>query len=197
MTYLNSLTSKLYFILGISMFISTNINASTNFVAPEILEGNKSKTLNGTGYVFFTPSPITENFLKQECVPGAKILDIGTGFSNMPIVALKNASLEYWANDISKTHLDILLKKAQSEIPNQNLNNLTILEGKVPNILHSIQCKFDAILADKVIHFFTPDEIKDFISVSKLLLKKEGKIYIIVASPYSKRYKDILPDYLK
>lgn len=162
---------------------------------PEILEGNKSNTLNGTGYVFFIPSQISYKFLQQECVPGKKVLEIGAGFGDLPIEALQNGVSEYYANDISNEHLEILLRKVKLKVATR-MDNIKILSGKAPDILRSVSEKFDAILADKVIHFFTPNEIKKFLKQAKSLLKSGGKLYISVASPYSKKYCGVLNEYL-
>ena len=42
----------------------------------------------------------------------------------------------------------------------------------------------------------TPVEIVQFIDWVKKALKKGGKIYVVTASPYSKSYHKILPNYL-
>jgi ubiquinone/menaquinone biosynthesis C-methylase UbiE len=175
----------------------TNMTIAYEGLEPEILEGNKSGTLNGTGYVFFSLSPLTKIFLRDECLPSKRVVDIGTGFSEVPIIALQKSVLEYVANDISKEHLDILLNKAKLKVSSHSLNNLTLLPGKAPEILNNIERKVDAILADKVIHFFTPNEIKDFIIKSNAILKAEGKIYVTAASPYSKRYNQVLKQYVE
>lgn len=171
------------------------LSCARKIETPEILEGNKSHTLNGTGYVFFTPSQISREFLEIECTSGKRVLEIGAGFGDLPIEALKRGCSEYYANDISKDHLKILFHKAQQQVPDK-LENLKIISGKVPDILKRIDKKFDAIIADKVIHFFTPTEIIEFLELAKTLLRKNGKLYITTASPYSKRYNRIRDDYL-
>jgi len=170
-------------------------SCSSKMAIPEILEGNKSSTLNGTGYVFFTPSPISYEFLNSECVPRKSVLEIGAGFGDLPIQALKNGVQEYYANDISNEHLQILLDKVRTKVPDK-ITQLKIISGKAPEILKIIDKKFDAIIADKVIHFLTPEEIGEFLKLAELLLKENGKLYITAASPYSQRYKDILNEYL-
>lgn len=164
---------------------------------PEIMEGNKSPTLNGTGYIFFTISPVGKSFLEQECKPGKRVFEIGSGYNNIPIIALKNGVEEYVANDLSMDHLKILIKRVQQENQGSLIHNLFIMQGKAPSELPSIQHKYDAILMDKVIHFLNPDEISQLIEWSKAALKKGGRLYVTAASPYSKLYARLLPEYLK
>jgi len=141
-------------------------------------------TLNGTGYVFNIPTPMATIFLERECQKGKRVIDIGCGFSDIPIEAIKNGVSEYIANDISKDHLKILVKKAIDVFGKSNLTNLKVLHGQVPNVLGELQGKYDAIFADKVIHFFSPSEIRDFIHWAKNALNKNGRLYVTVSSVY-------------
>lgn len=189
-------------ILKISKFLSWSFflffchaNASEKLLEPDILEDNKSHTLNGMGYVFFTLTPLTRSFLEKECAPGKRLLEIGTGFSSVPIDAIQKGVSEYFANDLSKDHLEILLRKAEKYLSPLSLMNLKLLEGKTPEILSSLTGLFDAILAEKVIHFFTPSEIKTFIQFVQSHLREGGKLYITMASPSTKGYIKAQEDY--
>lgn len=162
---------------------------------PEILDGNKSVTLNGMGYVFFGASPICQKFL-DDCIEGKVVLDIGCGFSDIPLLALKKSITKYVANDLCLEHLDLLQQKIVSSYGNNFTAKLSLLHGKAPDVFKNIEDKFNAILADKVVHFLSPKEIDEFIISSKNLLAKDGKMYVTTASPYSVRYKTILKEYL-
>lgn len=183
---------KQLLLIGVIIMLSSCV---TKNETPEILEGNKSNTLNGTGYVFFTQSQISNKFLEEECLPGKVVLEIGAGFGDLPIKALEKGVDEYYVNDISYEHLQILLHKTQYQAP-YNIHKLKIISGKAPEVMRNIDKKFDAIIADKVIHFFTPHEIIEFLKLAKSLLKQNGKLYITSASPYSKRYSAVLNDYI-
>ncbi|MFN7038322.1 MAG: class I SAM-dependent methyltransferase [Alphaproteobacteria bacterium] len=183
------------------IFASEEISASQldlqTISAPELVTGNKSPTINGMGYIFLTISPIGEIFLKEEAQASKNLLEIGAGYNNIPIEALKRGVLQYTANDISKEHLNILAYRVKEQLGNAALKNLILIEGKAPTDLPIKKNEYDAILADKVIHFMKPEEIIRFIEWSKSALKKNGKIYITTASPYSKTYHKILPNYLE
>lgn len=160
-----------------------------NLPTPEIIEGNKSLTLNGMGYVFFTISPLSQLFLDE--VKDQRVLEIGAGYNDIPMQALKNGVSEYIANDLSPEHLEILYKKAAANIQANELSRLKLVAGKAPQILKELEGKFDAIIANLVMHFFTPQEIKEFIESCKAMLKTGGKIYISVASPCSRVFAGV------
>ena len=153
--------------------------------------------MNGMGYIFYTISPLGMAFLKNECNAEKCVIEIGSGYNNIPIEALKQGVAEYVANDISLEHLKILLNRAKQKISQEAFDHLFFIAAKAPDELPLQRQKYDAILIDKVLHFFSPQEINKFIQWAKISLKKEGKIYVTVASPYSKLYKSILPKYLE
>lgn len=176
-------------------FLTEEYLNAIDSVIPQTIAGNKSPTLNGTGYVFFTPSPLAQSFLQEECKPGKKVLDIGSGYNDIPLNAVKNGVGEYVANDICEEHLSILFKKLNLAGLSEE-KKLKFLLGKAPDILNQFENQFDAILADKVMHFFNPNEIKVFVELIKKSLKNNGKFYVTTASPYSPLYQEILPSYL-
>lgn len=153
---------------------------------PEKNQFGESPTLNGAGYVFFHITPIGKLFLNEECLPGKRVVDIGCGFSDIPIKALEREISEYTASDISEDHLKILVKKAGDIFGKDKLSKLKLLHGKAPNIMLRLHGKYDAIFADKVIHFFSPNEIEYFIELAKSFLVTKGRIYITATSIYSK-----------
>jgi DNA-binding transcriptional MerR regulator/predicted SAM-dependent methyltransferase len=165
---------------------------------PELLEGNKSPALNGTGYVYYTISPVGEDFLrdiKDGPAAGKNVIDIGAGYSNVPIEALKLGVSKYIANDISEEYLYLLVQRAKEVISEKALNNLMLIHGKAPHDLPLGANAYDAILAEKVMHFMTPSDIKAFLAWTHESLKPGGKIYVTVSSPYAKRYSGMLEEY--
>jgi ubiquinone/menaquinone biosynthesis C-methylase UbiE len=183
---------KEFLLAGIIMMVSS---CMSKIETPKILEGNKSHTLNGTGYIFFTQSKISNKFLEEECIAGKTVLEIGAGFGDLPIKALEKGVDEYYVNDISDEHLNVLSDKVRSQVPDK-INKLKMINGAAPGVMRNIDQKFDAIIADKVIHFLNPNEIIEFLTLAKTLLKENGKLYITSASPYSKRYNAMLGEYL-
>ena len=127
-------------------------------------------------------------------------MDLGAGYSNIPIIALKQGVDQYVANDISLDHLKLLVKRAKESLGDaaeEVLGRLALLHGKIPEDLPVSPETYDAILADKLIHFLKPEHIDRFIDQAKMCLKPGGKLYVTTASPYSHAYGTILPEYLE
>lgn len=187
-----------------SQAAAKEINPSCNMCnigapVPDIIAGKMSPALNGMGYIFYHNTPIVEDFIKNEAHSNKTLIEIGAGFSNITIDALKNGVGSYTANDISEEHLKILvsrIKQALGDEAGEKIKNLRLLRAKAPNELPEVHQYYDAILADKVMQYMSPDEIIRFIQWSKSALKKGGKIYVITASPYFMSYRQLFPEYL-
>lgn len=164
---------------------------------PDTMEGIKRPTLNGNGYVFYSISPMARTFLEEECKPGRSVIDIGSGYSNIPLEALKRGVSHYVANDIEQDHLIILGQRVKETLGENALKRLSLMRAKAPQELTLSPQKYDAILADKVVHFMKPYEILEFIEWSKSSLKRGGKMYVMTSTPYSTLYNKMLPEYLK
>lgn len=178
------------------------INPNDIYEAPilEIVGGNKSPTKNGMGYVFFIISPVGHAFIQNEAHPHKEVLEVGAGYSNIALEALKKGVGFYTVNDISEEHLRILISRIHQAFEGEahhKFQKMKFLCAKAPQELPNIQGKYDAILIDKVLHFMKPHEIIQFISWTKRALKEGGKIYVTTSSPYSKAYNKLLPNCIK
>lgn len=168
---------------------------------PEPIALNRFKTLNGFGFIFLTPSPMLIDFIENEARPGAVLMEIGAGFGNSPIEALKRNVDMYFANDISEEHLNILkarVLQACEMDKNIDLKKLQLLCGKSPDILPKMREYYDSIMIDKTLHFFNPDEVEAFLTWAHEALKAGGSIYILTISPYILSYQEkVLPFYMQ
>lgn len=166
----------------------------------EIVCGNKSPTLNGMGYTFFTLTPIGEMFITQEAHPYKTVLEIGSGYSNIAIEALRKNVGSFTANDLLEEHLHILITRIVKTFgvqASKRLKSLRLLCGKAPQDLPDVCMRYDAILIDKVLHFMMPDEIQELFGWVRKSLRNNGKLYITTTSPYSKTFHKLLPSYLQ
>ncbi|MBS0289533.1 MAG: class I SAM-dependent methyltransferase [Proteobacteria bacterium] len=189
----NHIIKKLNKVLEISA-VDVNVD---EVVSPEKVDRNRSPTLNGTGYIFYPLTPIGKAFVTNEAQKNKKVIEIGAGFSDLSIETLRKGILKYTANDMSEAHLKMLVKRVKETLSHDTLLSLTLIPAKAPQELPTAKQEYDAIIAEKVIHFMKPDEIIEFLNWCKMALKEGGKLYITVASPYSKAYQKMLPDYLK
>lgn len=168
---------------------------------PTQISLDRFKTLNGYGFVFLKPSPLLTDFIECEAHPGAVLIEVGSAFGNAPIEALKRGVEKYIANDLSQEHLDILKVRTQiashSDAP-IDLSRLELLPGLAPDVLPKLSNYYDAILIDKTLHFFTPDQVEEFILWAHKALKWDGHIYVLTISPYIGSYREkLLPVYMQ
>ena len=92
-------------------------------------------TLNQKGYVFMALSPVVNAFLEKEAKPDREVLEIGTGFSNVPLRALEKNVGHFTANDMSQDHLEILttrIKEFFGVKSQEKFEHLTLWRGKAP-----------------------------------------------------------------
>jgi hypothetical protein len=168
---------------------------------PQQISLERFKTLNGFGFVFLKPSPLLKDFIECEALPGAVLIEVGAGFGNAPIEALKRGIGRYVANDLSREHLDILQARVSEACRLDrriDSSRLDLLPGKAPDVLPKLSSDCDAILIDKTLHFFTPDEVEAFILWAHEALKLDGHIYVLTISPYITSYREkLLPVYMQ
>ena len=173
-----------------------NPSSSCQDITPPPLVGNKSPTLNGMGYVFYTISPMGEIFLKEEARPDRHVFEMGSGYGNIPLEALRKGSASYTAFDLSPEHLELLKQRILQTLGSDALERISFITGHAPQDLPQASHQFDAILIDKVIHFLSPEEIIQTLHWAKNALRPGGTIYTSTASPYSKHFsQDIRDDY--
>lgn len=170
------------------------LNQVNEIEIPQTLSLDRAATVNGYGYIFYKTSPLAERFI-QDADFGKRFLEIGAGFSNVTGQCLKRNVLEYIANDISLDHLKILthrLKKQFGSDAEQYLKNLLMLPANAPFELPEKSDHYNAILMERVLHFFTPAQADYFFEWCYTSLTRDGRLYILTISPYSSMYSSKL-----
>lgn len=160
---------------------------------PEVVTGGRAPTTNAMGYIFYELTPVAKEFISQEAKTGKSLFEVGCGFSNIPIAALKQEVTTYIASDLAEEHLALLVRRIQEIFgtdTHQKLSRLKFLQAKAPQELPTYNQEFDAIIIDKVLHFLTPEEIDAVIIWLQTSLKSRGKIYINLTSPNNRLYTD-------
>ena len=107
------------------------------------------------------------NFLKDRIKKKYQILDVGSGFGIFPF-EMKNRGFKVDCIESDKNMIEFLKKK-----------NLNLISNDIYKI-KKIKKKYDLITFNKVIEHFELNDIKKILKNYKLLLKKNGKIYIEV-----------------
>lgn len=187
------------------------LNTCNDSSLPQKLSLERFATLNGHGYIFWITNPIAQAFI-DHAGPQKRFLEIGAGFSQTTQQCLARKVSEYTVNDLSLEHLKILclhLQKTFGDKTADYLRHLSILPGRVPDVLTVKKDHYDAILLDKVFHFFAPTDAETFLAWAHEALKADGKLYIFTISPYcsgfnvgavyqeQKEKNDLYPGYIK
>lgn len=153
-------------------------------------ESGLTPTLNNMGYMFDDITEIGENFVRFSETCERPVLDIGAAYGVASLSALERGA-KVIANDLDARHLEIL----KSLTPEHLLPNLKIIPGRFPNAMNFNPETFDAILMSNFIHFLPEDEIVYGATLVHNWLAKDGKVFVLVGTPFVKMATKFLPVY--
>lgn len=147
------------------------------------------KTLNNMGYMTSTLDSYSEAFTDFASKQSGWSLDVGAAYG----IATKSAitkGAQIVANDICAEHLDIIeadigdkfgnsFRKAPGDFLNQKIN---------PDSLA-------AILACRVLHFYTGEKIEAAASLFYSWLNRNGRVFIVCETPYLSNFQTFIPTF--
>jgi SAM-dependent methyltransferase len=149
-------------------------------------------TLNQMGYMLINPEEYNQAFIDFASAVKEPCLEIGAAYGVATLPALARGAY-MTANDLSEEHLDILKSKVQA----CDLQRLILKSGRLPESLNFENESFTGILCSRVLHFIQPTLLQESVNQIFKWLKKGGKFFVLVSSPYIGIYKDYLPIYQK
>ena len=88
-------------------------------------------------------------------------------------------------------HLQIL----ENRIPVHLRNRLTLYPGSYPDDVDIMPNSLRAILACRVLHFFSPEVMRKAIGKMADMLQNGGRVFIVGATWYQKRFQSVVPVY--
>ena len=113
-------------------------------------------TLNRFGYMKFEWDEFCKEFVEYAKKSQDLVLEIGPAYGWVTHRALEQ-DIKIIAADISKEHLEILLKGA----PADKLGNLYVYLGAFPNEIELPKESLGSILASRILHFLEGDQIDE------------------------------------
>lgn len=183
------LTCFPFFFASIYSQKTISISEYANMVGNMNVEMQRIQTLNKNGANFCYNTELTEAFLEQ-CRSDETcnhVLEVGCAFG-IKSAQIVQTGVHLVANDIDARHIEIA-KNAFSKLAKQNSNfaNATfhvgnIAKAKLENLGNK---KFDAILAESVLHFMRPEEIRMALHQFNEMLSEQGKLYLTIFSPFT------------
>jgi SAM-dependent methyltransferase len=163
------------------------------------------KTYNPIGgYTLPAVDPFSQKFIEcagQAGVQGDRALEIGAAFGAATLKALAQGA-QIDCNDISVGNLAVVAKRFAG-LSDHRINretaeykNLRLLPGAFPEELAGLQSdSYQAILACRVLHFFSGKKIESCLQVMADLLAPGGKLFIVCETPYQKNWISYLPEF--
>lgn len=158
---------------------------SSNKTIHKFLAGGE-KTFNNTGYMTGSLDPYSQEFVKYAGKVDGKVADIGACFGVAVLPALERGA-RVIAVDNEARHLEELYLR----VPQEHLNHLECMAGSLPDNINIAANSLSAILCCRVLHLLTGKDVESSLKQMHKFLQKDGKIFLIVDTPYA-RYSDKL-----
>lgn len=153
-------------------------------------------TMNHFGNMFTKFDPIVHRWLESITEnPKQVLFEVGGAYGNVAIAALEKGVEKYYLNDYEEKHLKIFLSQLKEQKKEHILSSLELILGRCPDDVKLRDNSLDGILVNKVLHFFTPNNIDVFIEWIRKGLKLGGFVYILTLSPFYKGHEEIMTGY--
>lgn len=171
-------------------------DAKLQKLAIPLESAHRVPTLNQYGYMFTKFDPVVERFLQSiEKKPKQIVFEVGGAYGNVAEIALEKGIENYYLNDCDERHLKSFAKKLSDNKKTHLFQALHLISGRCPEEVVIKENSFDAILVNKVLHFFTPETIDAFVHWLNSGLKPGGRVFILTISPFYKGHEELLKDY--
>jgi 2-polyprenyl-3-methyl-5-hydroxy-6-metoxy-1,4-benzoquinol methylase len=141
-------------------------------------------TLNQYGYMKSEFEYFSNSFIESAKIAKKPVLEIGPAYGWLTHQALA-AGATVVAADISKEHLDVLIKDA----PEEYLNNLYVYLGAFPNEVDFKEESFDSIMTSRILHFLDGPTLEQGLDKLHSWLVPNGKLVATNCSIYHSSVK--------
>ncbi len=158
---------------------------------PESQFSGAIPTLNGRGFMLEALASFAEEFVASAAANDGEALDMGCAYGVATLAAL-NAGARVCACDMEQLHLDVLADKT----PDALKPNLRMVAGSLPDVSFPPGA-FQTILASRVIHFLSGDDVKKTLAAMYTWLEPGGRLFLVADTPYMPGWSEIVPAYEK
>lgn len=146
-------------------------------------------TLNNMGWMTESLDAVSQAFADWAGRRKAQSLDLGCAYGIATQAALA-AGASVTACDLEPRHLEILAART----PAAMRSRLRLLAGRLPDIEFAA-ASFDAILAARVLHFLSGDDIRTTLAKCRDWLRPGGRLFLVADTPYVGPWKSQAPAY--
>jgi SAM-dependent methyltransferase len=148
-------------------------------------------TMNQRGFMATELDPYSQAWVDFAKEASGPVLDIGAAYGVASIEALKQGA-SVTAADMEEKHLDVLRSRIKDESLAQRLKTVV---GTLPDGLDLAEESFAAILISRVLHFLEPKQVQDSVAQAARWLKRGGKLFLVVETPYMRVLEPFIPTY--
>jgi SAM-dependent methyltransferase len=148
-------------------------------------------TMNGRGFMLEALDDYATEFVEVAGRSGGEVLDIGCAYGVATLAALDQGA-KVCACDMEARHLELVTERARPE----QRARLRTVEGLLPDVDFEANA-FSAILASRVIHFLTGDDIRTTLNKMAKWLRPGGYLFLVNDTPYMPGWDTIVPAYEK
>ena len=146
-------------------------------------------TMNNTGFMTEKLDAYSQQFAAEAGALADEVRGIGCAYGIATLAALQ-AGARVCAADIEAKHLAVL----EGRVPPALRLRLRTQVAKMPDTDFPDQA-FGAILAARVLHFLTGEEIERVVAKMHRWLQPGGKVFLIADSPYVGPWYKAAPEY--
>ena len=146
-------------------------------------------TLNNTGWMTISLDRVSRDFAHFAGTIDEEVLDIGCAYGIATLAAL-GAGARVCACDMESAHLDVLEKRADAGVRHR----LRCLTGTLPAVDFPAE-SFGAVLAARVLHFLSGEDIESTIRKIHDWLRPGGRIFLVADTPYVGPWKPLSGEY--
>ena len=163
---------------------------------PKPEKDGRYQTLNKRGAAIPKSNSFIDQFAKDIAKGQKKVLQIDATFGHQTEKSVSEDQLEYIVTDSSVDHLAIMASRLRHLVSEKSYKNLRFFLGSFPKDYAQFkENTFDAVLLNRVIHFYSPQQMTTTLKEVFRILKPGGKVYIIAVTPYVRRFESFIPLY--
>jgi SAM-dependent methyltransferase len=146
-------------------------------------------TMNGRGFMLEALDDFARQFIDDAAADPGEVLDIGCAYGVATLGALGRGA-RVCACDMEPQHLALL----EERTPAAQRARLRTVAGTLPAVQFPT-ASFGAILASRVIHFLSGDDIRKALVSMRSWLRPGGRLFLVVDTPYMPGWSAIVPSY--
>lgn len=146
-------------------------------------------TLNGTGTMTKQLLACSEAFVDYAGQCDGEVLDLGCAYGAASLAALQRGA-RVVAVDMDPRHLEIV----EQQVTGEARQRLVTQTGMLPGLDYADR-RFAAIHAGRVLHFLSPEDLRETFARMYRWLKPGGKLFVTCDTPYFPHWAAKLEEY--